>query len=374
MRTLDELLEDLASGDDRRVHEAVKACSRRLREGEVDDRFALAKAVAPLAAHGSDKIRQAVAGACEMLPDPMAEQTLSVLLGDDDQYVVTAAKAATDLRSARRKATLRDDAEEQRLAELLEQITSKHGKAARRLAGRIAAREREIFVRKLHHELAKIVSPLDMSLHQIEAGLSERRRGVDRPGLVQKVRTARERLAFLWSIIDSARRLSTTPTPSFEEERLAELVDLSHGHLLDRLGRRAAHVVLANDVPRDVVVMAHRHSLLQAFQNVLQNAVEAYAEDAPRIEVVVSVEALPGGSHVALSFVDRGSGMSAEQKERLFEPFLSKKPGGTGVGLLVVRKMVEEVHGGTLWLESEEGVGTTVKMTLPVRGARSPGR
>ena len=64
--------------------------------------------------------------------------------------------------------------------------------------------------------------------------------------------------------------------------------------------------------------------------------------------------------------------MSEEQQAELFVPFGSRKPGGTGVGLVIARTMIEEVHGGTLALASARGAGTKVTIVMPARqsGAR----
>jgi two-component system sensor histidine kinase TtrS len=111
-----------------------------------------------------------------------------------------------------------------------------------------------------------------------------------------------------------------------------------------------------------------RHALLQALQNLLQNAVESYraGEGGP---VRVEAREIRSGSEVEINVVDRGAGISDEAKARLFVPFASEKAGGTGVGLSIARSMVEEVHGGELLIESAPGEGTVVKLVLPVRQA-----
>jgi signal transduction histidine kinase len=111
----------------------------------------------------------------------------------------------------------------------------------------------------------------------------------------------------------------------------------------------------------------HRHSLLQALQNVLQNGAEAYDAATPRIALHVAARGRNRGTEIGIEIRDEGSGMSDAQKGHLFVPFGSRKPGGTGVGLLIARKMIEDVHGGSLAIESAKGVGTTVTMRLPVK-------
>jgi signal transduction histidine kinase len=165
--------------------------------------------------------------------------------------------------------------------------------------------------------------------------------------------------------------------PSFEVACLAALVDEARAHLVARLtARAAARLAFTNDVDPTIRVEVDRHTLLQAFQNILQNGVEAYDgasdEASQPIAITVCSSSARQGAEVVLAFTDRGRGMSAEQLARAFIPFGSSKPGGTGVGMVVSRRMVEEVHGGTLTLESALGAGTTVRVALPAldRGAR----
>ena len=69
---------------------------------------------------------------------------------------------------------------------------------------------------------------------------------------------------------------------------------------------------------------------------------------------------------VDLQISDTGCGMNAEQLKRMFDPyFTTKEPGkGTGLGLLITKKVIED-HGGTIEVESEQGKGTTFRLTLP---------
>jgi signal transduction histidine kinase len=69
-------------------------------------------------------------------------------------------------------------------------------------------------------------------------------------------------------------------------------------------------------------------------------------------------------THVLISFTDTGGGMSAESLSRVFEPYFTTKSAGSGLGLLIVRRIVRE-HGGELAIESNEGKGLTLIIRLP---------
>jgi signal transduction histidine kinase len=99
--------------------------------------------------------------------------------------------------------------------------------------------------------------------------------------------------------------------------------------------------------------------LKTAFRNVIANAVEAISQ---RGELAVTI-----GRHgpvTAITVRDSGPGIGRETVERIFDLYYSTKDGGTGLGLPITKKIVEE-HGGTIRVASEPGRGTTVTIELP---------
>jgi signal transduction histidine kinase len=101
--------------------------------------------------------------------------------------------------------------------------------------------------------------------------------------------------------------------------------------------------------------------LLQLFQNLISNAVKYAGNRPPQVEV--TAEESP--THWILRVKDNGSGIEPEYQERIFDLFArgSSKPGGSGIGLAICKRIVER-HGGEIHLESTPGVGTTFTFTL----------
>lgn len=114
-------------------------------------------------------------------------------------------------------------------------------------------------------------------------------------------------------------------------------------------------------------VIGDHHRLIQVVINLLSNAVKFTSAGT------VIVRVAPDDGEVVVSVVDTGTGIPAEDRERVFEAFaqsgdtLTDKPRGTGLGLPISRQIVEE-HGGRMWLESELGLGSTFAFALPVAG------
>ncbi len=101
-----------------------------------------------------------------------------------------------------------------------------------------------------------------------------------------------------------------------------------------------------------------RSRLEEALLNLVKNAIDA----SPPGEVVW-VEAYPHGSHLNIEVVDRGNGIPRDIRDHIFEPFLTTKQGGTGLGLPIARKIVES-HGGRIEV-IHNGKGTTFKVSIP---------
>ncbi|HET7453289.1 MAG TPA: ATP-binding protein, partial [Thermoanaerobaculia bacterium] len=125
-----------------------------------------------------------------------------------------------------------------------------------------------------------------------------------------------------------------------------------------RLANRAPQISV--DAPFDLEIAdADREKLESVFGNLFENAV--LATDRP---VRVSCSARRADGKAVITVGDDGPGLPAEVRGRVFEPFVTSRPGGTGIGLAVCRQIVQE-HDGTIEVESREGGPTVFTVTLP---------
>lgn len=113
------------------------------------------------------------------------------------------------------------------------------------------------------------------------------------------------------------------------------------------------------------LVRLDRAKVQQIVLNLLQNAAEAMAQGGA---IVVHTEAMPQAARLVVT--DEGVGIPVERRDRIFDPLYTTKPEGMGLGLSIVRRIVE-MHRGSIVCESAPGVGTTFVVTLPTRQDRS---
>jgi len=143
-------------------------------------------------------------------------------------------------------------------------------------------------------------------------------------------------------------------------EEIATSVEFVHYHL--RSHNIEVVCEFADDLPS---IQADPQQLRQLFLNLLTNASDAMPQGG-KLKVRAVANGF-GDAAVAIEFVDSGEGISAENMEKIWEPFFTTKPAGkgTGLGLAICRRIVEE-HGGTLDIRSEgTGRGATVHIVLP---------
>jgi two-component system sensor kinase FixL len=109
------------------------------------------------------------------------------------------------------------------------------------------------------------------------------------------------------------------------------------------------------------MVMVEKVQIQQVLLNLMRNAIEAM-QDSERKELLVTTS-VPIGNKITVSVADTGSGLSEKITERLFQPFMTTKSAGMGVGLSISKRIVE-AHGGEIWAESNPSGGTIFRFTL----------
>ena len=116
---------------------------------------------------------------------------------------------------------------------------------------------------------------------------------------------------------------------------------------------------LAADLPP---VLIDHVQIQQVVLNLVRNSIDALSDCATR---TITVATVPGGDMVEVVVSDNGPGLSPEIRERVFEPFVSTKPDGIGIGLSICRTIVE-AHGGTIAVDTGTQCGTGFRFSVPV--------
>jgi two-component system NtrC family sensor kinase len=171
--------------------------------------------------------------------------------------------------------------------------------------------------------------------------------------------------AIVRNLLDFARQRE----PAFSAVELPAVLDEAVSLLATRMAIQ--QVTFTHELGTPPPVWADFGQLRQALLNILVNAVEAMPTGGPLAVTAREVTAAAGDGpraeprFVEVAVTDRGGGIPPEHVSRIFDPFFSTKERGTGLGLSVAYGIVER-HGGTIVADSRAGIGTTIRLRLPV--------
>lgn len=209
------------------------------------------------------------------------------------------------------------------------------------------------FARMVGHEVRNPLTNIQLALDQLEtegAGPPEQRVYLD---------ILRRNSHRIGQLITEMLHTSRPLEMRMEQGSLNEVLADAYARVKDRCELRRVSTELRLD-PSLGTAPIDRSTLTVAFTNLLVNAVEAMEEGSGRLEI--RSERVKDRVRVTIS--DNGKGMSAEDRERIFQPFFSGRKGGMGLGLTEARNIFN-AHGVLLSVESELGVGTTFALLFP---------
>lgn len=204
------------------------------------------------------------------------------------------------------------------------------------------------------HESRASLHRIGWSVETLEEDLS------DRPEALKELRKIRRSQDDLTHLLDEVREYAAQPALECESCGLSqacrEAWELTASR---RVGRNVE--LHASQSLEDAVVLADRDRLVRILRNLFENSLDA-TQDPARIEVESELPP-DGAGFVRVRVRDDGPGIGPEQRQRLFEPFFTTKSKGTGLGMAIVRRIVE-AHGGVIEA-SDLPHGAEIVFTLP---------
>jgi len=178
-----------------------------------------------------------------------------------------------------------------------------------------------------------------------------------------------EKMRQMNRILDQVLSFARSSEPIKEPVHARQLFD--DVFLLTRHKLQQQGIDVRSSVPDDLPLFrADREQIEQVLLNLILNATDAMPEGGT-LRLSAAVEEFEGAPHLVLSVRDNGQGMSPDQIANLFAPFLTYKDSGTGIGLAIVKKIMEN-HQSKVQVESKVGQGTKFKLLFPIVDSHAP--
>lgn len=214
--------------------------------------------------------------------------------------------------------------------------------------------------RRIAHEIKNPLTPIKLSAQRLARKFGKE---VDSPAFTQSTELIVRQVEYLQNMVQEFSAFAKLPEVSPQPGELAPLLRTITELFRTSHSRITWELALPDALPP---IPMDKEALHRAFMNILGNAAEALTlagTPAPLVRISASYQ--KALNLVRIDVADNGPGLSEEARARLFEPYFSRKKGGTGLGLTIVRSIVSDHRGYVRALPREDG-GTVITMELPL--------
>ncbi|MDD5663529.1 MAG: ATP-binding protein [Victivallaceae bacterium] len=213
------------------------------------------------------------------------------------------------------------------------------------------------------HEIGNPLNSLYLNLQLLQQELSEAGDGFNREEAIEMAKIARSEVERLDNIINQFLHAIRPGKPKMMPLDLKVIVKETLAFMHQELENRSVWVDF--EYPEAIpMVSGDGPQLKQTFYNIIKNAIQAMPEGG-KLKVIYIYD----DDFVTLEFADTGQGISVSELSKLFQPFHTTKSNGSGIGMMIVNRVMRE-HGASISLQTLEGKGTSIMLRFPRIGRR----
>ncbi len=208
----------------------------------------------------------------------------------------------------------------------------------------------------IRHELGNPINSIKMTLTVLNASLET----FDRETVQEFLERSLNEVARVEYLLKALRNFSMFETPRVQSLRIDTFMEKFLSLVADDFKRKGINIETLS-AAWAIKGLVDPRALQQVMLNLITNAADALTiRENPRIDIDFN----KAGGYIHVKVIDNGCGMSPEQRKDLFKPFFTSKAGGTGLGLVIAKKMLSEMN-CTIDIDSQMDVGTTVTISIP---------
>jgi len=211
--------------------------------------------------------------------------------------------------------------------------------------------------KQVAHEIKNPLTPMKLSIQMLQRSLVDG--AEDLHERIEKVsKTLIEQIDTLSNIASEFSSFAQMPKPVVEHLNLKHLMQSA----VELHGNTDVSIELKGVVDGNCIVQADREQMQRVFTNLIKNGIQAIPEGR---KGKITLGLIREGAHWVTSIKDNGSGIPAELEDRIFVPNFTTKTSGMGLGLAMVKNIIETVN-GKIWFKTEVDIGTVFYISLPV--------
>lgn len=209
--------------------------------------------------------------------------------------------------------------------------------------------------KQVAHEIKNPLTPMRLTVQSFQ-----RKFDPNDPNIKQKLndysQTLIQQIDIMSSVASAFSNFASMPAQQNESLNVVNTVDLA----LDIFNE---NYIEFHSSEKEIFTLMDRTQLIRVITNLVKNAIQSIDENNPNPKVIVTIE--KQNDDILISVEDNGKGISIENKNRIFEPKFTTKTSGMGLGLGIIKNIIES-YKGKIWFETEIGKGTTFYVKFPV--------
>ena len=218
----------------------------------------------------------------------------------------------------------------------------------------------EVVARKLAHEIKNPLTPIQLSIDRLKEKYSSKI-GEEKKQFENYLHTINRQIKDIEKLVNEFSNFARMPRPVFEKKEISKIIDRSIKFLNVSLKSK----ITFKKNKKNYLISCDEDQLYRVFINLIKNADESIIEKInkdPNYKGKIDIEIIDNNDYIVILITDNGEGIS--DKKKAMTPYYKTKKSGTGLGLPIVNKIINE-HSGELVIKNKKG--TTIEIWLPIK-------
>ena len=214
--------------------------------------------------------------------------------------------------------------------------------------------------KQVAHEIKNPLTPMKLSVQQLLRAYDPENPEKSKEQIKKVVDSVIEQIDGLTRIANEFSNFAQMPQPKKEKQDLVALIE----NTLVVYENREDYVIETITEEKEISVNIDKSQIIQVLNNLIKNAIQSL-HNTKKGEIKIDITLKNVKNQVSVTISDNGTGISEVDQEKIFIPHFTTKSKGSGIGLSLVKQIIEN-HGGKIWFSSEEGKGSSFSFSVPI--------